>query len=217
MVTSEGIAWSLRHKTQTSVGEIAWDRMGDGPPVVLVHGTPSRSVLWRKVAPVLAERCCVYLYDLLGYGESERREDQDVSIAVQGRLLRELVGSWGLDRPALVGHDIGGAIVLRAHLLEGVAARRPALVDAVVLRPWVTPASRHIQAHLKAYRTIPCISFGRSSRRTCALRPTVRWTRRSSRRCSASGKASRGQALWPAHVASPPPRGRALLDGRPPR
>jgi len=123
----------LTRRAATSRGEIAWDVLGDGPPVVLVHGTPSRSLLWRNVAPTLAERFTVYVFDLLGFGQSERHEDQEVSVRVHGEVLAELAGAWGLDAPALIGHDIGGAAVLRAHLLEGTAARRIALVDAVVL------------------------------------------------------------------------------------
>ncbi len=134
---------------------MAWERIGDGPPVVLVHGTPSWSFLWRKVAPVLAEDFSVYLLDLLGYGDSERREGQDVSITAQGRLLAELLERWGLEAPGVVGHDVGGATVLRAHLVEGGAARRIALVDSVALHPWNTPTTNHIRVHLNAYRTMP--------------------------------------------------------------
>jgi pimeloyl-ACP methyl ester carboxylesterase len=147
--------WRLRERASLAGGEVAWERIGDGPPVVLVHGTPSWSFLWRDVAPALAERFSVYLFDLLGYGDSERREDQDVSITAQGRLLADLLERWGLESPDLVGHDIGGATVLRAHLVEGRAARRIALVDAVALNPWKTPTTMHIRAHLDAYRTMP--------------------------------------------------------------
>jgi pimeloyl-ACP methyl ester carboxylesterase len=118
---------------------------GDGPPVVLVHGTPSRALVWRDVAAELARAHTVYTFDLLGFGDSERAVDQDVSLVAHGEVLAELVSQWGLDRPALVGHDIGGAVVLRAHLLEGVEASRLALVDAVVLRPWITPRTRAMQ------------------------------------------------------------------------
>ena len=152
-------AWTLTRRAATSRGEIAWDVLGDGPPVVLVHGTPSRSLLWRNVAPTLAERFTVYVFDLLGFGQAERHEDQEVSVRVHGEVLAELAGAWGLDAPALIGHDIGGAAVLRAHLLEGTAARRIALVDAVVLRPWITPTTRHLQAHLDVYRTMPTHVF----------------------------------------------------------
>jgi pimeloyl-ACP methyl ester carboxylesterase len=123
--------------------------------VVLVHGSPSWSYLWRNVAPELARHFTVHVYDLLGYGDSEKREGQDVSIAAQGRLLAELLGLWELEAPAIAGHDIGGAITLRAHLREGVQFGRIALIDAVVFNPWNTPTTMHIRAHLDAYRTMP--------------------------------------------------------------
>jgi pimeloyl-ACP methyl ester carboxylesterase len=151
--------WSLEQRATTTRGEIAWDVMGDGPPLVLAHGTPSRSVLWRDVAPLLAERYAVYVFDLLGYGQSERYEQQEVSIRVHGQVLAELVQSWGLEAPVLVGHDIGGAAVLRAHLLHGTAARKIVLVDAVVLAPWITATTRHIKAHLDVYRSMPTHIF----------------------------------------------------------
>ena len=127
--------------------------------MVLVHGTPSRSYIWREVVPALAGQFAVYVYDLLGFGESERGENQDVSIAAQGRALAELVEAWGLERPAIAGHDIGGAIVLRAHLVEGVPFERISLLDAVILTPWGTAALRHVKEHLGAYRTMPSDVF----------------------------------------------------------
>jgi len=139
----------------TEGGEVAYGVFGEGPPVVLVHGTPSRSSLWRGVVGRLAGRHAVYVHDLVGFGESQRYEGQDVSIAEQGRVLAELVEVWGLEEPAVAGHDIGGGIVLRAHLLEGVPFRRISLLDAVVLTPWGTPALGHVKEHLGAYRTMP--------------------------------------------------------------
>ncbi len=152
-------AWTLEQRVTTTCGQIAWDVLGAGPAVVLVHGTPSRSVLWRDVASTLAERFEVYVFDLLGFGQSERYEHQEVSIRVHGEVLAELVQGWGLDAPTLVGHDIGGAAVLRAHLLEGTPARKIVLVDAVVLRPWITATTRHLKAHLDVYRSMPTHIF----------------------------------------------------------
>jgi pimeloyl-ACP methyl ester carboxylesterase/formiminotetrahydrofolate cyclodeaminase len=147
-------SWRLSQRASLPEGDIAFDTFGQGPPVVLVHGTPSWSYLWRRVVPGLSDRFTVYVFDLLGYGHSEPKE-QDVSIAVQTHLLTELIGLWELEAPAIAGHDIGGAIVLRSHLLDGVPFSRIALVDAVVLRPWMTPTTRHMQAHLAVYRTMP--------------------------------------------------------------
>jgi pimeloyl-ACP methyl ester carboxylesterase len=136
-------------------GAVAWDRFGDGAPVVLVHGTPSWSFLWRRVVPVLERHFTVYVLDLLGYGASERSDLQDMSISAQGRMLAELLDAWGLAAPGLVGHDIGGATVLRAHLLERRPAGAIVLLDAVALNPWNTPTTMHIRAHLDAYRSMP--------------------------------------------------------------
>jgi pimeloyl-ACP methyl ester carboxylesterase len=146
--------WRLSQRASLPQGDIAFDTFGEGPPVVLVHGTPSWSYLWRRVIPGLSDRFTVYAFDLLGYGDSEPK-GQDVSIATQTRLLTELVGLWGLEAPAIAGHDIGGAIVLRSHLLDEVPFSRIALIDAVVLRPWMTPTTRHMQANLDVYRTMP--------------------------------------------------------------
>ncbi len=148
-------AWRLDERTRVSSGEVAYGVFGEGPPAVLVHGTPSRAYIWREVVPTLAELHTVYVYDLLGFGESERGEGQDVSIAAQGRALSELVEAWGLEEPQVAGHDIGGGIALRAHLLEGVPFERIALLDAVVLTPWGTPSLWHVKEHLGAYRTMP--------------------------------------------------------------
>lgn len=158
-MNADPTAWDLGQRSTTSRGEILWDVLGAGPPVVLVHGTPSRSVLWRNVAPALAEQFTVYVFDLLGYGQSERHVRQQVSVRVHGEVLAELVREWGLDSPALIGHDIGGAAVLRAHLLQGTPARRIVLVDAVVLRPWITATTRHIKAHLDVYASMPTHIF----------------------------------------------------------
>lgn len=153
--------WSLRERADLTGGRAAWDRLGDGPPVVLVHGTPSWSYVWRNVAPALAGRFSVYLVDLLGYGDSERRDCQDMSVAAQGRGLAELLELWRVERPALVGHDVGAAAVLRAHLVHGRAAGSLALVDAAVLLPWNTPATLHMKEHLAAYRTMPAHVYER--------------------------------------------------------
>ena len=154
-------AWALARRTELSQGTVAWDAFGHGPPVVLVHGTPSWSYLWRNVVPALAREFTVYVFDLPGYGDSPAPPDANVSIATHATTLLELLDAWGLDAPAAAGHDIGGAILLRAHLLHRRSFQQLALIDAVVLAPWITPTTRHIQAHLDVYRTMPNQIFDR--------------------------------------------------------
>lgn len=152
-------AWRLSERVRVSGGEVAFDLLGDGPPVVLVHGTPASSYLWREVAPALAAHHTVYVWDLLGFGDSRLEPGVAPSIDRQARTLAELVGHWGLDGPALVGHDIGGAAVLRAHLVHRVPAARLALLDAAVLGQWLTPFTEHMRRHAEAYRTMPADVF----------------------------------------------------------
>jgi pimeloyl-ACP methyl ester carboxylesterase len=159
--TADTDRWHLPDRLTVDGATIAAGVFGDGPPVVLVHGTPSSSYLWRAVIPRLAEQNTVYVWDLPGYGDSPSVPGEPVAIRTHARVLARLVEHWGLDRPVLVGHDIGAATVLRAHLVEGVPVRRIALLDAAVLSPWVTPVAQHMQRHLDVYRTMPTHIFQR--------------------------------------------------------
>jgi pimeloyl-ACP methyl ester carboxylesterase len=152
---SGGTEWRLSKTYDSAGGAVAYEVLGDGVPVVLVHGTPSWSYLWRNVANELAGRFRVYVCDLLGYGTSEKREGQDVSISAQTRMLAELLDLWELEQPFIAGHDFGAAITLRLTLLEGRRFRRVALCDAVAIAPWITPFSRHVQRYLEAFQTVP--------------------------------------------------------------
>lgn len=147
--------WRLSRTHESAGGTVAYEILGNGPPVVLVHGTPSWSYLWRNVASELANRFTVHVCDLLGYGTSEQRDGQDVSIAAQTRMLSELLDLWRLDQPCIAGHDFGGAVTLRLSLLEDRRFRRVALCDAVAIAPWITPFSRHVHRHLEAFHTVP--------------------------------------------------------------
>src|SRR5215207_191111 len=96
--------WNLRRQVSLSGGTIAYDILGFGPPLILVHGTPTRSYIWRNVALRLADRFSVHVFDLLGFGQSERTEGLDVSISGQSRVLAELVKAWELEAPSVAGH-----------------------------------------------------------------------------------------------------------------
>jgi pimeloyl-ACP methyl ester carboxylesterase len=148
-------ALPLERRHESEQGTVAWDVWGAGPALVLVHGTPWSTLTWRHVAPVLAASWTVYAYDLPGYGASEQRDGQDVSLAAQGRVLCELLDAWGLDEPAIVGHDIGGGIVLRAALLHERSFAAVALLDPVALAPWGSPFYRLVREHAAVFTALP--------------------------------------------------------------
>lgn len=134
---------------------IAWGRLGEGEPIVLVHGTPFSSQVWRRIAPWLARRRTVYFFDLLGYGASEQRAGQDVSLGVQNLVLAEMLRHWSLSRPEIVAHDFGGATVLRGHYLSKLDYARLTLIDPVALSPWGSPFVQHVRRHEAAFAGLP--------------------------------------------------------------
>ncbi|MEU6116590.1 alpha/beta fold hydrolase [Streptomyces sp. NPDC047117] len=154
---SETRTWQLSRTFRSTAGTVRWERLGpeDAEPVVLLHGTPFSSYVWREIAPALARRYQVFVWDMPGYGASEKRPEQDVSLAAQGRVFTELLEHWQLSRPSVVAHDFGGAVSLRAHLLHGVPYRRLALVDPVALAPWGTSFFRLVGAHSPVFEQLP--------------------------------------------------------------
>ncbi|MBS0377538.1 MAG: alpha/beta hydrolase [Proteobacteria bacterium] len=129
--------------------------VGDGPPLVFVHGTPFSSHVWHRIAPHFTDRYRVHRYDLLGYGRSHKSAGQDVSLGVQDVLLAELFAHWGLEHATVVAHDFGGATALRAHLLQGLEYERLMLIDPVAVSPWGSPFVRHVRDHENAFARAP--------------------------------------------------------------
>jgi pimeloyl-ACP methyl ester carboxylesterase len=155
MVSS--IDWELPSSYQSAAGRVRWNRMGppDAPPVVLLHGTPFSSYVWRGIARSLAHLHQVYVWDMPGYGASEKFEGQDVSLAAEAGVFVELLAAWGLTEPVVIAHDSGGALALGAHLLDGMRYRKLALVDAVALPPWGSDFSALVGAHADVFARLP--------------------------------------------------------------
>jgi pimeloyl-ACP methyl ester carboxylesterase len=149
------VSWELTRTYRSAGGDVRWDRMGTGPGLVLLHGTPFSSYVWRRIAPALAREWTVHVWDMLGYGASEQRAAQDVSLAAQGRLFAQLLDHWELDAPAVVAHDFGGAVSLRALLLERRRYRCLALVNVVALAPWGSPLFALIREHAHVFEQLP--------------------------------------------------------------
>jgi pimeloyl-ACP methyl ester carboxylesterase len=151
------MTWRLREGFETGQGRVRWQAFGEGTPVVLLHGTPFSSCVWRDIAAALARRRRVFVWDMLGYGASDQHEDQDVSLRAQARIFTNLLAHWQLDRPAVVAHDFGGAVALRALLLEGATYDRLALLDSVALAPWGTGLYELAREHTSVFTALPAV------------------------------------------------------------
>jgi pimeloyl-ACP methyl ester carboxylesterase len=148
--------WILSNSVRLDDGAVRWESFGGGRPVVLVHGTPYSSFLWRDVAVALARHGRrVYVFDHLGYGQSDKHDGQDLTIKAQGRNFAALLDQWGLDRPSVVACDIGGAIALRALLLEHAAFSDLVLFDAVTGGSWEHGLFALLRRHHEVFEQLP--------------------------------------------------------------
>ncbi|UJP10497.1 alpha/beta hydrolase [Microbacterium sp. KUDC0406] len=145
--TSDVIRWQGR--------EVFWERMGEGPPLVLLHGTPWSSALWRPYAAALASHFTVYLWDMPGYGRSSKAAEHHVDLGVQADVFAHLLRCWGLERPHVIAHDFGGAVALRARLLHGAQFRSLCLVDVVALSPWGSPFFALVKKNAEVFVQLP--------------------------------------------------------------
>src|SRR5919197_357326 len=148
------VQWALPERFSFEGKAIAWGVIGDGPPAVVVHGSPFSSREWRRIAPWLARHRRVFYYDLLGYGQSAK-PDADVLHDAQNRLFAAIVDHWGIDRPDIVAHDFGGSAALRAHLLDGVDYRSLVLIDPVAISPQGFALVQAAKAHQDAFAGQP--------------------------------------------------------------
>ncbi|MDV8000069.1 alpha/beta hydrolase [Rhodococcus sp. IEGM 1408] len=113
---------------------IAYGIHGAGEPVVLVHGTPSSSYIWRDVVPrLVVAGYRAHVFDLLGYGLSERPRDPGVDTSITGNeaVLNGLLEEWELDTFHLVAHDIGGGVAQRFAVHGAERLRTLTMIDVV--------------------------------------------------------------------------------------
>ncbi len=128
-----------KRKIRTFAGDIAYLRTGQGPPLVLLHGIPSSSYLWRDVIEPLSATFEVLAPDLLGYGDSDKRMDVDLSIAAQARYVVAFMETIGVHQAAVAGHDIGGGVAQLMAVDEPQRVARLILIDSIVDNNWPIP------------------------------------------------------------------------------
>jgi haloacetate dehalogenase len=109
---------------------------GSGPPVVLLHGHPRTHTTWHRVAPLLvAAGHTVVCPDLRGYGRSSKPapapDHAPHSKRAMARDVIALMRGLGHDRFAVVGHDRGSYVALRAALDSPDAVTHLAVLDCI--------------------------------------------------------------------------------------
>lgn len=99
-------------------------RMGEGPPMTLLHGFPSSSCDWARVAVLLAARHELLLPDFLGFGASDKPAGHEYSLHEQADLVEALWAREGVTATRLTAHDYGSSVAqeLLARRAEGALA-----------------------------------------------------------------------------------------------
>src|SRR4051812_37479786 len=110
---------------------------GAGLPVLLVHGVPTSSYLWRDVMRDLGQPRSsgghrTIAADLVGLGRSERPPAGRVDLAAQAEYLLALLDRLGHDRVVVAGHDLGGAVAVHLTALAPERVAGLVLVNAPV-------------------------------------------------------------------------------------
>ena len=120
-----------KHIHVGSVRARYWES-GAVTPVLLIHGLGASAETWQDTLPVLAEAHHVYAVDLVGFGYSDKpAAEYTVDYLVD--FIRGFMDVVGIEEAALIGHSLGGALVLRFAILHPDRASKLVLVDSAGL------------------------------------------------------------------------------------
>jgi haloacetate dehalogenase len=118
-------------RVDTGEAVISVTRGGTGPGVLLLHGFPQTHLMWRDIAPRLAQRFTVVCADLRGYGDSSTppstADHAPYSKRAMARDMISVMSQLGFEHFSIAGHDRGGRVAYRAAL------DHPGRVDALAV------------------------------------------------------------------------------------
>ena len=93
---------------------LSFSETGSGPPLVILHGLFGSGINWRRIATTLADEWRVLTPDLVNHGDSPWSDD--MSYPAQAEALKQFLNEHQLERPALVGHSMGGKVAMTLAL-----------------------------------------------------------------------------------------------------
>jgi haloalkane dehalogenase len=125
----------------TQVGDLtlAYRELGSGPPVLLVHGWPTSSFLWRDVMAPIARANRVLALDLPGFGGSDKPLGVRYGFDLFESAIDGLLEQLGIDEVALAAHDLGGPVAVHWALRRRDRVTRLALLNTLIY-PQLSPA-----------------------------------------------------------------------------
>jgi NTE family protein len=125
---------------------VVYRTVGEGQPIVLIHGLLDSGATWRKVAPILALNHRVIVPDLLGHGDTDGPERADYSVVSHALMVRDLLDDLGIAQATVVGHSLGAGVALALAHACPERVERLAIVSAGGIGQELTPALRFVAA-----------------------------------------------------------------------
>lgn len=113
--------------------------LGEGEPILFVHGNPTSSYLWRNVMPYVGQGHRAIAIDLIGMGGSAK-PDIAYSFDDQYRYFAAFVDALRLDKVTLVGHDWGAALAWEYARLNPTRVVRLAFMEGVLPPAFPAPS-----------------------------------------------------------------------------
>ncbi len=144
------------HHEEAAVGGLStrWVEHGAGRPAVLVHGIPTSPRLWRHVMPLVQGRSLAW--EMTGYGASiPDGTGLDLGLAAQADRLLAWLDTMDLDRPVLVGHDLGGGVAQIAAVRSPERFSGLVLTNAVCYDSWPIPSVKAMRRAAPMLRYLP--------------------------------------------------------------
>jgi pimeloyl-ACP methyl ester carboxylesterase len=147
---------------------VAYQDVGDGEALLLLHGMAGSSTTWRAVIPRLSKRYRVVAPDLLGHGHSAKPRG-DYSLGAFAVWLRDLLDELGITRATIVGHSLGGGVAMQFVYQHPDYCQRLILISSGGLGPDVGWTLRILSAPgaefvLPAIAPHPVLSVGNKLR-----------------------------------------------------
>ena len=133
----EGLIWPHRDaSTFIEVGKARWhvQRMGAGPPLLLLHGTGASVHSWRGLMPLLAQNYTVIAPDLPRHAFTQGHDAYAMSLPAMAREVSALLDALEVEPAAIIGHSAGAAVALQLALDHAYAG--PIVGLNAALRPF---------------------------------------------------------------------------------
>jgi len=182
-----------KRRRQVLGSEMAYVEVGEGDPIVLLHGNPTSSYLWRNVLPHLQPRGRCIAPDLIGMGDSDKLPDSgpgSYRFVEHRRYLDALLEALDVrERVTFVVHDWGSALGFDWANRHRTAVKRIAFMEAIV-----APQGRD---HWDKMGMRPALEARRSEAGDALVLQEMAWYRRP---CAKPGEGRRPTLTWPRQI-----------------